>query len=238
MTLSRIAGALLAASAITAMALPATASEVFSTGYDMPNGNYHDGIGSGHSYGLWDGSYVGPDFTEVGSTRSDHAYLHGGSGALTDGVISTAPWETVTAALGGPYVGWNLRVTPDPLIVFYFDGSPTITGLRLWIDNSQFGGANSPQGIDIDGHTLVTSGGPAAGSQGALDFTGLNLTGGRHVLQLYQDAQWLMVSEIQFFSDAVDTPSSAPEPASWALMIAGLGVAGAALRRRRATPAC
>jgi hypothetical protein len=32
------------------------------------------------------------------------------------------------------------------------------------------------------------------------------------------------------------TPGGVPEPASWALMISGFGLAGAALRRRRATP--
>ena len=39
------------------------------------------------------------------------------------------------------------------------------------------------------------------------------------------------------FFDPLDTPANAPEPASWALMLAGFGMAGAALRRRRALAA-
>ena len=38
-----------------------------------------------------------------------------------------------------------------------------------------------------------------------------------------------------FFTITVSTPSGAvPEPGAWALMIAGFGLAGAALRKRRA----
>ena len=39
------------------------------------------------------------------------------------------------------------------------------------------------------------------------------------------------------FFDPLDTPANAPEPATWALMLAGFGMAGAALRRRRALAA-
>ena len=39
------------------------------------------------------------------------------------------------------------------------------------------------------------------------------------------------------FIDPLAPPAGVPEPSSWALVIAGLGVAGAALRRRRALAA-
>jgi Protein of unknown function (DUF642)/PEP-CTERM motif len=42
-----------------------------------------------------------------------------------------------------------------------------------------------------------------------------------------------------FFDDIrVSGPAAVPEPASWALMIGGFGLAGAALRRRRSAAAC
>ncbi len=37
--------------------------------------------------------------------------------------------------------------------------------------------------------------------------------------------------------DPVETPGAVPEPAAWTLMIAGLGLTGAALRRRGAVSA-
>ena len=37
--------------------------------------------------------------------------------------------------------------------------------------------------------------------------------------------------------DWVNDPTAAPEPATWALMISGFGLAGAGLRRRRAVAA-
>jgi PEP-CTERM motif len=39
-------------------------------------------------------------------------------------------------------------------------------------------------------------------------------------------------SNVTFTAAAVGTPGAVPEPASWALMIAGFGIAGAALRRK------
>jgi hypothetical protein len=67
------------------------------------------------------------------------------------------------------------------------------------------------------------------GTIGTISLTGLNLNGSSHTIQFFQDlGGWTFVSEIDFLGTA-----AVPEPGTWALMIAGFGLAGAALRRRR-----
>jgi hypothetical protein len=51
--------------------------------------------------------------------------------------------------------------------------------------------------------------------------------------------QAVTTNEVQtdnFVLDAAATPGGVPEPATWALMLTGFGLAGSALRRRRASP--
>ncbi|MGL4542487.1 MAG: PEPxxWA-CTERM sorting domain-containing protein [Polymorphobacter sp.] len=208
--------------AIALMAMPATAMQIFSTGYDMPNG---DGQASGGSFNYWDKIYSGS-----GCVTCDGAPLTGGSGDLTDGVVAADFWYNVENAAGtGPYVGWYHPVTPNPVITFNFAGSPTITDIAVHLDNSFVGGVFSPRSILIDGVSTAFSA-PAIGSIGWVYFTGLNLTGNSHTIELDQDLQrrgWTFVSEVTFAGNTV------PEPASWGLMIAGFGMVGGALRTRR-----
>ena len=208
----------LSASVVSIAALPALAGQVAAASYDMHNG---DGQASGGSYNYWDLNYTGS-----GSTTTDGAALAGGLGDLTDGVVAPNFWYIVENGAGtGPYVGWYAPVTLNPTVTFHFSGSPTITDIKIHMDNSGVGGVFAPSAILIDGvNTPFTA--PASGSIGFVDFSGLNLTGGSHTIQFDQKGgTWTFVSEIDFFGGV-------PEPASWALMLFGSGVIGAALRRR------
>ena len=80
--------------------------------------------------------------------------------------------------------------------------------------------------IDIQG----AEPGPANGTIGSVTLGGLNLTGDHHTIQFFQNTTfvWTFVSEVTF-----DGTAGIPEPATWAMMIAGFGLVGAAARRRR-----
>ena len=200
------------------------AAQVFSTSYDMPNG---DGQASGGSYNYWDKEYSG-----AGSTITDGAALSGGLGNLTDGVIATDYWYNVENGAGtGPSVGWYGPVpsTLNPVVTFNFSGSPAIDRVVLHIDDSHAGGVYAPSAIWINGvNTAYTA--PSIASLLTVDLNGLNLTGNQHTIQFFQafgGNSWTFVSEIQFFGNSV------PEPASWVLLLTGLGLFGAAVGRRR-----
>lgn len=129
-------------------------------------------------------------------------------------------------ALGtGQYVGWYQ--TPNPTITFNFAGTPAIDRVTLHIDAQTGGGVYAPAAILIDGvaQTFATGSGPSA-----IDLTGLALTGASHTLQLGNGTSsfYVMVSEVEFFG----TAAAVPEPAMWAMLVAGFGLVGAAMRRR------
>lgn len=204
------------------MAGSAQASQIYSTSYDTPNG---DGNAAGGTYNYWDKNYSG-----AGATTTDGAALTGGSGDLTDGVVAAGIWHTVETGAGtGPYVGWREFYTSNPLLTFHFGGSPTINGINIHLDNSGIGGVFAPTAILVDGVSQAFTG-PSLGTIGWASITGLNLTGGSHTIQFNQlsGGNWVFASEVTFAGSAV------PEPATWAMMIAGFGLVGTSLRRRRA----
>ena len=220
----------LLAVAATMVAMPAMAVQVFSTGYDTPNGG---GQASGGSYNYWDLAYSGS-----GSTNIDGAALSGGSGDLTDGVVANNSWYATEVSAGtGPYVGWyepGLGGQRSPTVTFHFAGGTTITDINIHLDNVIYGGVESPIQILIDGINTPFVG-PTPGTNGFVNFTGLSLSGASHTVQFVQaQGRWVFVSEVTFDGR---TGGGVPEPASWALMIAGFCLVGGALRSRRAVTA-
>ncbi|TFU03888.1 PEP-CTERM sorting domain-containing protein [Polymorphobacter arshaanensis] len=189
----------------------------------MVNGG---GTASGGGLNYWDVNYTGS-----GCTSCDGAYLSGGSGDLTDGVVPALPWYSYENLAGtGPYVGWLSLVENNPVITFHFAAGTTVTGLSVFVDNTTYGGVYAPAAILIDGVNTAFSQ-PGYGSIGWINFTGLNLTGTSHTLELQQYyRQWEFVGEVTFDGR---TSGAVPEPASWALMIAGFGMVGGTLRSRR-----
>jgi len=155
--------------------------------------------------------------------------LAGGTGDLTDGYIETLQWFQVENAAGtGPYVGWYWFGAVNPILTFNFAGAPTINQISLWIDNGGVGGVVAPDAIYVDG---VMQNFTAPSGVGEIALTGLNLTGGSHTVQLFnQPGYWIFSSEIQFFG----TAGGVPEPATWVMLLAGFGAAGAGMRRRKA----
>lgn len=223
----RIGRGLLAAAALMASTASNAATLVpFAVAnYAMPNGS---GVASGGSFNYWDLLYDGD-----GDTNVDGAPLEYGRGDLTDGVAAPATWNLTEDIAGfGPYVGWRSSTTLDPTIDFRIfvtaDGATFwLKELRVHLDNSGIGGAFAPSAILVDGQARDFTA-PALGTAGWVTIGGLGSNVGENGVrvQFRHDNEWLFVSEVQLFGVV-------PEPASWAMMIAGFGLTGAAMRKRR-----
>lgn len=215
-----VAAVLAGVSAVPSM--PVLAAPLAPASYAMPNG---DGQAHGGTYNYWDAAYV----PASANNTIDGASLSGGLGKLTDGVVSTQRWDTVSNSAGtGEYVGWLWGHTPNPVINFHFAGNVIIDSISIQLDNSGHGGVYAPSAILINGvnQSFVP---PVLGTVGSVIFSGLNLSGNTHSVQFLQASQaWTFVSEISF-----DGRAEAPEPISLALLGMGLtGIACARWRRR------
>lgn len=186
------------------------------TSYDMPNGN---GTAVGGSYNYWDGHYDGS-----GQRHTDGSFLSGGTGALTDGIVATQSWDQVSNRWGsGQYVGW---FQTSPTIDFHFGSAVTVDSITLNVDNSHVGGVTAPSAVIVNGVTYANPSWEQATGAEAITLTGLHLVGESVSVTLVNPSYWVFMSEATF-------TSAVPEPASGLLVLAGLGVLGTALRRRR-----
>lgn len=163
-------------------------------------------------YTYFDDSYTG---------TSSGGMLTGGLGDLTDGVIATQRWD----ATPGPYVGW---LNIDPALTFHFTAGTRFDGLKLYFDDAQgYGGVSAPSAVTAQigsqTYTATISGGVASFSFGGAH-------GSQVDIAVTAGNAWTMLSEARFTGLAAPVP----EPGEWAMLVAGLAVAGAAARRRKA----
>lgn len=214
---------LIATVALAAGVAAAHAAPLTVTSYDTPNG---DGTAHLGTYNYWDVTYDGQG--NVHRDGLSGGFLHGGTGALTDGVISTEPWNAVSNSNGtGEYVGWR----GSPTITFHFADSVTIDSIKLYVDDSNIGGVTSPGAIAVNGTQYDNNDYPLYfGGQQTITLDDLDIVGNTVKLKLLNPTSWVFVSEIQFFG----TASAVPESGNLAMMLAGLGLLGWASRRRRA----
>lgn len=193
---------------------PATvfAANIAPSSYDMPNGN------SG-AYHYWDDTYTG-----TGSNNIDGAFLSGGLGDLTNGIIANSNWYNTEQSQHGPFVGW----TTNPTITFHFVAPSQFTKVNIYLDDSNgSGGVSAPGAVKINGVNYTVA--DPVGTDpflASFDVTGMAPTD-RVDIQIIRNNSWVFASEVQFEGPAHATP----EPAT--MLLLGSGLAGLIGARRK-----
>lgn len=184
--------------------------------YDMLNGNTG-------SYEYWDETYNGS-----GCVTCSNAALTGGRGDLTDGVIATDNWFVTEAPVGnGPYVGWTL----DPVITFHWNTPVNITSVTFHFDDSNgSGGVYAPSNVNVGGTNFAIAD-PLGSAPLAFVADGLSFSGNDLVVSITRGGPWVFLSEVEFNAAPI------PEPETYAMLLAGLGLLGFVARRRKAMAA-
>jgi hypothetical protein len=216
--LSMLVGAALVASSIS----PGFSAPLTVNSYDMINGN---GQAVGGRFNYWDGTYNG-----TGSTTTDNAPLSGGTGALTDGVIATERWDAVSNYAGtGQDVLWFTSVSGNPLITFNLAGTPTVSSVNLYIDDSNYGNVGAPSSINVDGTNYIPTLTQISPYDAELTISGLSLVGPLITVQPIASTQpliwWIAISDVQFNGVATQVGAT-PLPPTAILFATGLGAMG------------
>jgi hypothetical protein len=211
----------------------AQATKLNVVSYSMKDGASQYGY---NWYGYNDNSYNKP--------RSSEGYLSGGLGDLTDGV------ESASTVLGyynwTPYVLWDRET---PVITFDLGATKSVSSINTYFKYFPVAAVYMPDSVGIrvsndgttytDLSTFVISADQrvVGGNDTNREFQVLSapVTGRYFELTLNNqiDGRWIALGEVTFKGNV--TPI--PEPETYAMLVAGLGLIGAAVKRRKATQA-
>ncbi|MEW5688329.1 MAG: PEPxxWA-CTERM sorting domain-containing protein [Pseudomonadota bacterium] len=155
---------------------------------------------------------------------------------LTDGVLGTAGWAVNQ---GANWVGWTDSVIN---IDFTFDGPSAFRRVSvgstqdnlsdvvlpdLFVYSSLNGVDWTLRGARITDPEAANNRDPNSTAPHVFLDVGVDFTAPYVRLQVQRNGPFSFIDEVRF-----DDTAAVPEPGAWALMIAGFGLAGSALRRR------
>jgi X-X-X-Leu-X-X-Gly heptad repeat protein len=197
---------------------PLWAGTVTADGYDMMNGQ------SG-SWRYLDSTYLP---CPTAACTSNLGTLTGGAGQLIDGVAPAFSWGD-SGQPGGTFVPWVGWYSIDPGITFHFSGTPTITRVGLYLDNTPgWGDVRLPSQVDIAGQDFNITADANFGPRW-MYFDLAPVTADTLAITLYRDSgRWTMIGEVAFEGPDGGT---VPEPAG--LLLAAPALALFAIGRRR-----
>jgi hypothetical protein len=200
--------------AIGVLALMSTPAIAVTATFDSVNASPDFG-------GTAPGGAAGPTVTEAGITFNGGVILNGADFAneetttpnlyATTDLYPLSDGSSLPGVITGSLSGFANSISLDVANGF---SASTFT-LNLFNSGSLIGSSS------------INLGGYGTGSAvGALAFSG-------SLFNSFQVVSGQGAGSIDFGIDTVSIPAAVPEPASWALMIGGMGVVGAAMRRRK-----
>jgi hypothetical protein len=196
---------------------------------------------------------VSLDFTGVvdpaqGNSTAVNGFYNGGtSGHGTSGVNYGVEFSSNGLGINS-YNGCCEPDSPTPGILFFLSGGAVTinyaagftTGFSFNYSSNSAAFVRVYDGLNATGNVLATlsllqqaNTGCAPGSTGFYcnwDAVGVAFAGTAKSIDFGGGANFVAYDDITFGSS---TPGAVPEPASWAMLIAGFGLVGAAARRRR-----
>lgn len=230
------AAGLLAAMPAAAVVTTATYSGIVASGYDMSGvfgapGSDLTGYGwvTKYTFDKMLGGTLSP--SSNGEVSSGGVVLGNGSPIITSSVTINGLTLTITGAAFG-----SVETYTEPFVQHYsleqFESSSL--SISLFTHNYAYP-VGAPASLDQNFGPVASTGG------GRMQFNMFDLVRGVVLVDTWADFGTGTLGAEPTADLATDTVysvrSAVPEPASWALMIAGFGMVGGAVRRRRAVAA-
>lgn len=245
---------IIASIALLTVAAPATASVVYMTGTDNPWGQSTEDDAMDVAFGAGNWTKIN-GYTTAALTGSSFVYIDGGAGTAADFnsfigsnlaalesyvtaggslMLNAARWDfspnTLTTVFGSTIFGDDNYSVGSSTADLTADG--TAAGLGANGAGSSWTGSYFSHDI-VTGGTCLVSGSAGcvftAGTAGA----GTWAVGGQTAPGFQSSgALELRANQLSFVAEGGST-GAVPEPATWAMLIAGFGMVGATSRRRR-----